>query len=377
MNTETYTQIRVVTFATVVSIMIAVLLPFLCPIQGMDADDVDRIMGQRAELQAFTGASMVNQSPFQLTGVYTPYIPGQSAERYTKDGMLYGESINPYTLNGTNYIDKVANIKLDPEHKSSSMLIADNRTVETEYQRLKDWADGGNYDWWELGRVPLDFLNMWLHKDVLNEDPYETYTKTTNYSTWVYSGYRYVFEPSLNVDYATETGEASSDRMSLSIVWYDIESTEGISGGLVIYENKTKQLVANITAGEVVRDYDLYSGRASIYTLAFDGLPMKMAIKFDTSALDGSMELLDAWSKGYWTVGFYASSIHNFIDVENSMSYELTLGSLVDTYTQIFTLNYPTLGAGWDIIVWIMCSLPMLLVLVGAILNVIDSIHLL
>lgn len=376
MQLELNTQIRVVVFATVISLMMAMLLPFLAPIQSMDAESAEQIMAQRADLQDFTGASMINQAPFVLTGVYTPYIPGQSAERYTSDGALYGESIDPYIVDGKSYLGKVSSIKLDPEQKSTSMLIPDTTTIVTTTQELKGWAEDyqGYNPWWDPFGI-LHGIDQWIHNDVLNEDPYETVEVVSMGTVWNYSGYRYVFEPSLTVDYTDETGTPSTtDRMSLSIVWYDIAGVEGISGGLILYEGNTKRVLANISASEIIGNYDMYNNRASIYTLNFEGLPIKLAIRFDPLVLDGSQNLLAAWSNGDWTLGFYAASLSNFLDRENSMSYDLTLGSLVDTYTQVFTLSYPSLSGGWDFVVWILCSLPLLLVLLGALIAVIDAL---
>lgn len=376
MQIELNTQIRVVVFATVISLMMAMLLPFLAPVQSMDADTVDEIMAQRADLQDFTGASMINQAPFVLTGVYTPYIPGQSEERYSEDGALYGESIDPYIVDGKSYIGKVSNIKLDPDWKSTSMLIPDTQEITTTEQRLKAWAEdwGGYNPWWDPFGL-LHGVDNWLHKDVLDEDPYETIETTKTGTVWNYSGYRYVFEPSLTVDYTDETGTTSAiDRITLSIVWYDMSGVEGLSGGLILYEGNTKRVLANISASEIIGNYDMYTNKASVYTMNFEGLPVKLAIRFDPLALDGSQNLLAAWSNGDWTLGFYAPSLSNFLDRENSMSYDLTLGSLVETYTQVFTLNYPTLSGGWDLVVWVLCSLPMLLVLIGAILAVVEAV---
>lgn len=358
-------------FATVVSIMIASMLPIFVPItaNGVSYEDV---ADQRMALTNFTGVSMLNQAPFVLKGVYTPYVPGQevSEDSYTVDGWLYGESVD------YREIGKVAEIRLDPAHKSDRVLQQSADDVTYLVERTNWWAENGTYDESNWLAVIGHYMEQSLKAPVKFIGDAtgwwgDTYTETVNResSFWDYSGYRYVFQPSL----AVETDVDATKQMTLSIVWYQRLTTEGISGGLVVYNENDRVLLANITMQEIIGDYDPNSGYASLYRMSFQGIPVTMAIRFDQSALDGSVPLESAFSLGQWTCGFYAQSISNLID-PNTQAYEINAGSIIDTYSKILTVSYPDLTAPWNFILWVLCTLPLTLLIAEVMLAVLEAI---
>lgn len=359
-------------FATVVSIMIAAMLPIFVPVtaEGYTYQD---IADQRQELMNYTGASMLDQAPFALKGVYTPYVPGQSvnADSFTVDGWLYGTSVDNYP-----YLNQVTGIKLDPTQKSDRTLSYSTDDVQYLQERTNWWAEHESYD----ANSWLDTLRYYMVqglKDAVRSTGNatgwwsDTYTEQVNRSAnyWSYSGYRYVFQPSLAVD----TDVDATKQMTLSITWYQRLGTEGISGGLVIYNENQRVLLANYTMDEIIAKYDMTSGYASLYTLQFDGVPVTMAIRFDTTVLDGTVSPETAWTTGQWTCAFYAKSIGNLIDPD-SQSYEINAASIVDTYSKILTVSYPDLGSPWNIIIWILCTLPLSLLILEVMLTLLEVI---
>ena len=359
-------------FATVISIMIAAMLPIFVPVtaEGYSYQDV---ADQRQELSNFTGMSMLNQAPFALKGVYTPYVPGQTvnADSFTVDGWLYGTEIDNYP-----YLGQVSQIKLDPTQKSDNVLNQSTDNVQYLIEKTNWWAEHETYD----ANSWLDTLRYYMVQDFKDRVKAfgdwtgwwgDTYTEQVNKdaSYWQYSGYRYVFQPSLAVD----TDVDATKQMTLSIVWYQKLGTEGISGGLVIYNENSRVLLANYTMDEIIDNYDMTSGYASIYKLNFEGVPISMAIRFDTTVLDGSVSLETAWTTGQWTCAFYAQSISNLIDPD-SQSYEINAGSILDTYSKILTVSYLDVGSPWNIVLWILCTLPLSLLILEVMLAILEVI---
>lgn len=349
----------VAVFAVVMSIMLAAMLPVM-GIAPADGDGSD-VAAQRMDLYNFTGQSMLTATPFVLKGVYTPYVPGQTVnedENFTPDGWLYGESIT------YSEIGKVSQIRLDPNHKSNEILIADDDVVT--YLKTYDnwWAHDYNTDtdtpgWIQTVQNIFAGIGHAINHDLLGmEDTYKAQT-TENANYWTYSGYRYYFEPSVKMTVVDGQEEhTTTDQISLSIVWYQKLDTEGISGGLVIYNESTSSIVQNITMEEIIADYQTTSGYASNYEMNFNGTPITFSFRFDQKVLDGNVPLTTAFSSGQWTCAFWTNSVNALLD-ENSGMFSINAGNALKTYTQILTVSYPGLESPWDIIVWLLCTVPL------------------
>ena len=105
--------------------------------------DYDTINAYRSELQTFSGGQLVNDNPWVLNGVYTPFTPGtipdseipnhieRDGDRTT--GWLFGEKITNYP-----YLGQVADIKLDKNQKSNQLLTIGDPT-EYEYRNGEAW----------------------------------------------------------------------------------------------------------------------------------------------------------------------------------------------------------------------------------------------
>ena len=99
-----------ITFSIICTIGLALMLNY-----GGDYD-YDTISEYRNDLAQFTGKSMINETPWVLSHVYTPFETTDtlSPEHVDDDGWLFGEEISDYA-----YIGEVANIKLNSGQKSS------------------------------------------------------------------------------------------------------------------------------------------------------------------------------------------------------------------------------------------------------------------
>lgn len=343
-------------FCIAMSLVITFLLPMVLPGSG-DQTDWQEVYGARAELEGFTGASMTDQSPWELTGVYTPYIQGQEFDII--DDWLTGPAVENYP-----FVGEYTGIKLDPEYKSSVPLgiQEDTKTVNT-----------GQVQWyWQplLADTEGDGVNNlysfanWLSTSLGfgTIDPYVY--RTDDFPTWEYSGYRYEFRPILKINTSGGENALATDDGTLSIVWYDTYGQEGISGGLILYSNASRGMIANITAAEIVDDYSRASAYASQYVLNFDGVPLNMYVKFDPDVITGSQDLMDAWSAGDWSLAFSVTSASNLIDIENSTANAVSAGTMIDTYVKIMSFDVPNLNIYWNAVLYVLCVLPIQLAMI-------------
>ena len=83
---------------------------------------------------------------------------------------------------------------------------------------------------------------------------------------------------------------------------------------------------------------------------------------------------MQAWTEGSWSFAISSVSAGNFLDIENSVSYSNSVGSMIDTFIKIFTFSVPDLGNSWaGMILWLMCGLPMTIAMLCVTLRVINS----
>lgn len=363
-------QIQLAVFGVVISVMVSALLPVLIPVSATGYS-LDEIYQERASLEMYTGQSMVSQAPFVLQHVYLPYTLGSQEYRLTEEGWLYGSELEDgngdpsYVVGDQEQIGKTE-IRLDPEFKSSVPLYA-SQTAYLTYTTVNQFDEmfGGGF-WSRVAEGLLGFvtaLSSPADLITLGDTVYYDKPGTDYYPTWNYTGYRYELDPMLRIQTHSAEGSAADyrtvDDAKLSIVWYDTDGQEGISGGLVLYNNKTNAILASYTAAEIVAQYNAMSQTAAKFRLDFDGTLVNMWIRFDPDVLINNLDLSQSFSLGKWTVAFTAASADTYLDLQNSNSFTNSLGSMLETYIGIFTLNLPQLSAEWNLALWILCVMPM------------------
>lgn len=353
-------QVQLAIFGIIISLMVTALLPVLVG-GGGTGYTIEEIYEERSNLELYTGESMISQAPFQLQHVYLPYTIGEEY-RLTEEGWLYGSELtdgdnNPsYTLEGTEYIGQTE-IRLDPTKKSNVPLY-DTQTIYTKivYKSTLDFLGGGF--WQSVAEGFLGWMESTRSASISYIEQYEQPVKDA-YPTWNYSGYRYELDPMLRINTENGTSTKVVDDAKLSIVWYDLDGQEGISGGLVLYNNKTNAILASYTAAEIVAQYHSLSQTASKFRLNFDGTLVNMWIRFDPDVLINNLDLSQSFSQGRWTVAFTCASADLYLDIQNSQSFTASLGSMLQTYIDIFTMDVPDVGAEWNLVLWIVCVMPM------------------
>ena len=315
--------------------------------------DYDDIQAYKNELISFSGDTMVNNSPWVLQHVYTPWNPSLPADGdHYDDGWLFGEAVE------YDDIGKAADIRMDPQQKSSVPLSYTSERASFQQQSGTEW-------WADIPIIG------WIGTS-LGFDPY-TY-KTIVANNWNYTGYRYVLDPTL--PFAETPNTPSARDGSLSLVWYTYGGQEGLSGGLDIYGGEIK--LASYSATDIVADYNESSSYATVYDFDFTGTHLNLSIRFDPTVIENGVPLMQAWTEGSWSFAVSSISAGNFLDIDNSTSYADTMGSMLDTFIKIYTFNLPNFNNEWaSMILWLMVGLPMTIALLCVTMRLMNAIKIL
>lgn len=328
---------------------------------GTSDYDYDTIRYYQSQLTEYTGGNLVNETPWVLQAVYTPFIPGDYGadieNHIDPNGWLYGSEITDYP-----YLNESVHIKLDKDQTSNQKL--SYHDYDWEYLAgEKGWRKAGEFVVQDVFHVDFDsFLRglNYLTDDAVG-DGYKYNSGIAN--NWNYTGYRYVFDPTLPFS----SGTSSKDG-SLSIVWYDTGTESGLSGGLQIYKNGRDPshaddvLLAEYTSTDLIAGYQASNGFATTYDFNFDGIILHLSIQFSPLVATDYASLRAAWDAGDWDMSISSPSAGNFFDVENSTAFVDSAGSMLDTFIQIYTFDYPKFQgeAMWaNIILWLLVGLPM------------------
>lgn len=355
-----------ITFSMIANLMIAAFA------SGQSDYSLQDIQAGRDQLVSFSGETLVNDTPWYLTHVYTPYNPEMDSNdvlnHIDADGWLYGTDVTSYSEIGKN-----AFISLDKNQKSNQKISVGD-PLKYEVQTGKEWWNGGN-DW---GIVLMDPSIVQSFAWLFGDDDFERVGyrySSGEANNWNYSGYRYVFDPALPF-----SSGASSKDGSLSLVWYNYNppgssyTETGLSGGLDIYNGGVK--LASYSASDIIAGYQSTSGLAQVYDFDFEGTHLNLSIKFLPDALTKYKSLRAAWDDGYWQMAISSASAGNFFDVENSTSFEVTAGSMFDTFIQIYTLKYPTFEDEplINYVLWLLVGLPMTMAMLFVTMGVVGGV---
>ena len=361
------TLVKIAIFCIGLSVMCTCLVSLYT--EGSSDYDYDMINAYRSELIEFSGGQLVNDNPWVLSGCYTPFTPGTIPDsdipNHIEDdngqsiGWLYGESI------AYSYIGEVARIKLDPNQKSNQLLTVGD-PLDYEYQNGKSWWNGGNE--WGISFIDNKYTLSFIQNYVVQNQNwgYETVSGTAN--NWNYTGYRYVFDPVLPFN-----SEASSKDGRLSLVWYQIPTDTGLSGALEIYgatKDQNQIRLGSISASEIITAFRSTAGYVQVFDFNFEGTHLNLTIQFDPTVYNSYNTLQDAWDAGAWSMAISSASAGNFFDVENSNAFNVTAGSMLDTFVSIYTFDYEDFSSLKNVdfdpmwmqfIMWMLVGLPMTL----------------
>ena len=129
------TLTKIALFCIAMSVMSTCLVTVY--VAGSSDYDYDTISAYRSELTTFSGGQLVNDNPWILTAVYTPFVPSEVAPQDIPDhierdggntvGWLFGQNVTTYQ-----YIGEAAEIKLDPFLSFVTAVVSDFVEINTD-----------------------------------------------------------------------------------------------------------------------------------------------------------------------------------------------------------------------------------------------------
>lgn len=371
------TLMKVAVFGITMSIMATCMVTWF--INGSSDYSYDEINAYKSQLVDYSGGQLVNDTPWVLTAVYTPFIPSQVAEEDIpshieydngRGGWLFGEKITDYPG-----IGEAVDIKFDKNQKSNQLLTVGDPTSYT-YEAGREWWAGGNdfgIDLSPIGKYYIGFVDKITGRGDTTEG-YGVIYETVEAGNWNYQGYRYTFDPTLPF----KSSETSVKDGRLSLVWYDMADDTGLSGALEVYgsDGSEQILLGRYSAYDIVSQFQSSMGYVNTLNFNFGDTHLHLTIRFSPTVYNKYTSLIEAWNDGAWTLAISSASAGNFFDVENSTAFSATAGTAFDTFVQIFTFKTPQFEDDpWiNTILWLLVGLPMSIALLCVTMRVVGGV---
>ena len=129
-----------------------------------------------------------------------------------------------------------------------------------------------------------------------------------------------------------------------------------------IYADKDHEQIklGSISASDIINTFRSSEGYVHVFDFDFEGTHLNLTIRFDPTVYTSYSSLQAAWDDGAWSIAISSASAGNFFDIENSNAFNVTAGSALDTFVQIYTFDYPHFEDTWiEVIMWLLVGLPM------------------
>lgn len=275
-----------------VSILMPMFIIVWCPPDTADIQYSDEFNSLNQGFANMTGSQPASEEIWGLCGIYEPY--SQGAYGVTSDGWIYGASINKYTpsqyANAGKFFYEVQ--KQEIEGKTSPLF---------RYTKVGQPESVGN-GWLDV-KVKDYYTEIHMDANKKSKLFFVESQKNTKGDKFYYdyTGYRYAFAPMRDIlieDINGDGLEAAQKSTSLSLIWYDYYSQQGISGQLIISGSDSG--VASITADQIKAAF-LETTSSSKFTMMFNGVDMNIYIRMDPEKML-AYSLDDCFNMGYWSI---------------------------------------------------------------------------
>lgn len=145
-----------------------------------------------------------------------------------------------------------------------------------------------------------------------------------------------------------------------------------------IYGSKDNNQIklGSISASEIITAFRSTVGYVNVFDFNFEGTHLNLTIQFDPTVYNNYSTLQAAWDDGAWSMAISSASAGNFFDVEDSNAFNVTAGSMLDTFVDIYTFDYPHFENSWmEFIMWMLVGLPMTLGMLFITLRLVGGVY--
>lgn len=331
-TTDTGFVVKIIVFALLLMFLVPLFFSLFIPQvdNGEDTKYAEQIQQLEDEYYLSTGRTVTaTTETWALTGIYEPFYG--SSYGITDDGWIFGsrainyspwqyspdngDARNTYTVqyrDGLYYYTSV-DTTLDKSHNIGDLYTA----VSMDNEHVSDifFTPGGK-------------------------------TTTDKGYYYEYTGYRYAFQPLR--PYSTYVGnvvtEVEPNSTSLSLIWYQYSSMNGLAGQLTISGSDSG--LSYLSSTDILREFN-QSTYSSTFDLTFNNVGMHLTIRLDPIRIAEGKSVEECYNQGWWSVVVFSDAI--VTSSLNDASYDFNPNNVFDTLIKLLTFR---IAEDYDIEGW-------------------------
>ena len=332
-GTDTAFVVKTIIFALLLMILVPLFFSLFVPQvdNGEDTRYQDQISQLESEYYLATGRTVTaTTETWALTGIYEPFYG--SSYGITDDGWIFGARVTNYSP----YQYSTDPDRLDVNFRYSVQYRDGLYYYTSVDEKDKSHSVGDMYT-----AVAMDNAHT---SDIFFTPSGKTTTEKGYY--YEYSGYRYAFQPLR--PYHTYVGgvdtEVEPNSTSLSLIWYQYSSLNGIAGQLTISGSDTG--LSYLSSADILREFN-QSTYSSTFDLTFNNVAMHLTIRLDPIRIAEGKSVETCYNQGWWSVIVSSDAI--VTSSLNDASYEFNPNNVFDTLIKLLTFR---IAEDYDIEGW-------------------------
>ena len=315
-NVDNNFVVKSVIFCLAVTFLMTTMISVFVPTNTVDGTQEisDKLL---EDYHRFTGSSVTTETPWILDGIYTPYLGNTYG--YTTDGWLYGSKVTTYSPSQYAGTDDAYTVSYDSTTHTFKYTSAATR--DTSY------SSGDVYSSVCMSKAyKSDVFFTPAGKTMAGEHFY-----------YEYSGYRYALKPNTDIHAVNQDGteiNVNRSTTSLSLIWYEYNTSSGIAGQLVLSGNDSG--VSYLTANEIVNTFNSANNTAK-FKMSFNGVDLNVYIKINPYYTASGLSVEDCYNNGYWELMVTSTSVS--AATYTNADYSFNIYEIWNTLVDLVTFN--------------------------------------
>ena len=333
-TTDTGFVVKVIVFALLLMFLVPLFFSLFIPQidNGEDTKYAEQIQQLEDEYYLSTGRTVTaTTETWALTGIYEPFYG--SSYGITDDGWIFGARATKYSPAQYTIDQSVSGIKNRYEVEYRDGLYYYTK-VDSTIDKTHNIGD-------LYTAVAMDNAHV---SDVFFTPGGKTTTDKGFY--YDYTGYRYAFQPLR--PYHTYVGgivtEVEPNSTSLSLIWYQYSSMNGIAGQLTISGSDSG--LSYLSSTDILREFN-QSTYSSTFDLTFNNVAMHLTIRLDPIRIAEGKSVEECYNQGWWSVIVSSDAI--VTSSLNDASYDFNPNNVFDTLIKLLTFR---IAEDYDIEGW-------------------------